>query len=148
MSKKICFISNFHITELFEKIAVGLKEKGCEIFWICPNKDAYNKLSKAWGSENTLYIGMSSVISYQRGAETPYPESLTDINSNDLVIRDRILKHRSTQGAEYLSKLKTVAFDFLTKNKITAVFGEATWSHEVLINRICLQVQELSLIHI
>ncbi len=142
MSKKICFISNFHITELFEKIAVGLKEKGCEIFWICPNKDAYNKLSKAWGSENTLYIGMSSVISYQRDAETPYPESLIDINSNDLVIRDRILKYRSTQGAEYLSKLKTVAFDFLTKNKITAVFGEATWSHEVLINRICLQVQE------
>lgn len=140
MSKKICFISNFYITELFERVAVGLKEKGCEIFWICPNLDDFERLSKIWGVENVLYIGLSSVSTGIPNNTKSYPSSLDNICTNDLVIRDRILKHRSHLGAQYFSDLKVTLYDFLTKHKISAVFGEATWSHEVLTNRICLQV--------
>ena len=141
MSSKICFISNFYLTELYEKVAIELKKKDCEIFWICPNKPTYERLSKKWGSNNVLYIGMSSVVESSLNAPH-YSAEINDVISNDILIRDRILKYRSSQGAKYLQKLKYVAFDFLTLNNIESVFGELTWSHEVLINRICLQVTE------
>lgn len=141
MPSKICFISNFYLTELYERVAIELKAKGCEIFWICPNKSAYEQLAKNWGTENVLYIGMSSIIDSPLN-KTQYPEDIKNVISNDILIRDRILKYRTDTGAEYLKKLKYVAFEFLTSNNIQAIFGELTWCHEILINRICLQVTE------
>jgi len=146
MSSKICFISNFYLTELYEKIAIELRQKGCEIFWICPNKAIYDRLAKRWGTENVLYIGISTILATPVDTLS-FPECISDIVSNDILIRDRILKHRVVIGEKYLQKLKYTAFDFLTSNNIKAVFGEVTWSHEVLINRICLQVNECETIY-
>jgi len=141
MSSNICFISNFYLTELYEEIATQLISKKFNVYWICPNKNTYYELSRKWGAENVLYIGMNSIIN------TPINElshfgDLEDIASNDLLIRDRILKYQPKKGSHYLKTLKHVVFEFLKTNDIKAIFGELTWSHEVLINRICLKVSE------
>lgn len=146
MTIKICFISNFYLTELYEKIAYELKGKGCDIFWICPNKSTYEELAKKWGTANVLYIGMSAIIASPI-VKVQYPDEIDNVISNDLLMRDRILKYRTARGAEYLQKLKYVAFDFLSSNNIQAIFGELTWSHEVLINRICRQVNECETVY-
>lgn len=136
MNKRVCFISNFYLTDFYLEIARNLADKNIDIYWICPNVDDYQRLKSEWGTEQVLYIGLTAVIDADVKKED-FPADLQAIKSNDLLIRDRILKFNTVQGSAYLTKLKYVIYDFLQFNNISHVFGELTWSHEVIINRIC-----------
>lgn len=136
MSKNICFISNFHLTDFYLEIARSLAKKNINIYWICPNLQRYNTLVEEWGKDHVLYIGVSSIINTQLSSDE-FPAALKAIKSNDVLIRDRILKHTPELGSEYLKKLKLPVYNFLKHEDISHVFGELTWSHEIVINRIC-----------
>jgi hypothetical protein len=118
------------------EIARNLFKRDIEIYWICPNIEYYERLKTEWGENNVLYIGLSAITTSDL-AYKDFPQDLQDIRSNDLVVRDRVLKFNTQQGSLYLKKLKYVVYNFLEQNSISCVFGEVTWSHEVVINRIC-----------
>ena len=140
MNKQVCFISNFYLTDFYLEIARNLAKKNIGIYWICPNVDDYQRLKSEWGTGRVLYIGLTAVIDADVKKED-FPADLVSIKSNDLLIRDRILKFNAVQGSAYLTKLKYVIYNFFQSNNITHVFGELTWSHEVVINRICRFVE-------
>jgi hypothetical protein len=140
LNKQVCFISNFYLTDFYLKIARNLASENTDIYWICPNVDDYQRLKSEWGTGRVLYIGLTAVIDADVKKED-FPADLQSIKSNDLLIRDRILKFNALQGSAYLTKLKYVIYNFFQSNNITHVFGELTWSHEVIINRICRFVE-------
>jgi len=140
LNKQICFISNFYLTDIYLEIARNLASKNIDIYWICPNIDDYQRLKNEWGTEQVLYIGLTAVIDADVKKED-FPLDLKAIKSNDLLIRDRILKFNTGQGSVYLTKLKYVVYNFFQSNNINCVFSEFTWSHEVIINRICRFVE-------
>ena len=69
--------------------------------------------------------------------------TVNDFKLNELMYGDRYLRHKTEIGFRYLRHIQKPIYDFIAQNKIKAIFGEITWSHEVLIHRMCKQCPEL-----
>ncbi len=130
----ICFVSNFTKTYLFHEVGKKLAENGVGVYWIAVNKDYYNFLLQHYPAQNILYINLSYI-------NVPAP-AVGEFKINELFYGDRFLKHNK-DGLKFLTHIQKPIFDFLQKNAIRFVFGEATWAHELLIHRIC-SLQELN----
>jgi hypothetical protein len=135
LNKQVCFISNFCLTDFYIEVARNLAKKNIDIYCICPNVVDYQRLKSEWGIERVLYVGLTAVKDTDV-TKQDFPADLQAVKPNELLLRDRILKFSTLQCSAYLAKLKYVTYNFLQSNSVSHVFGELTWSHEVVINRI------------
>lgn len=131
----ICILSNFTKTYLFHEIAQQLEKSNIHAFWIATNRPLYQFLVSQYGEGRVLLINLTYS---DRPALT-----VNDFKLNELMYGDRYLRHKTEIGFRYLRHIQKPIYDFLAKNQIKAVFGEITWSHEVLIHRMCKQCPEL-----
>ena len=137
MSKKsICFVANYEKTLLFEKVANKLVD--FNIFWVTVNKALYKHLLKNYPEKTVLLIDKDSILEINDSTF-----STSKYKLNEIWIGDRVLKHEKW-GQKYLSNLSGVYYNFISKNNIDFIFGEQTWAHELLINRISYLNEELN----
>ena len=131
----ICILSNFTKTYLFHEIAKDLERSQINVFWIATNRPLYDFLLSQYGAERVLLINLTY-------SERP---SLTvnDFKLNELIYGDRYLHHKPEVGFRYLRHIQQPIYDFIAKHQLKAIFGEITWSHEILIHRMCKQCPEL-----
>lgn len=127
MIQTICFISNFSKTEFFENVAKKLGPN-FNIFWISVNRKIHKRLEGKYGCDNVLLINRESIR-----AEN---QLIGEYKLNELIYGDRILNRNPKEGVKYLQNIQEPIYKFLQTNKISFVFGEITWSHELLIHRI------------
>ncbi len=125
-----CFVANFDRTKLYRKIADYLHKNGdIQIFWIVTDE----KLHNLCDHDSYLHIDF----------KTPQNVPIDDFKINELIFSDRMLKRKPVQAENYLLKIQKPIYDYLKDNKISFVFGEFTWAHELLISRICTKRIEL-----
>lgn len=134
--KSICFIANFYKTPTFQAIADNLKGFGVSIYWLVPTRRQYAELSKRYGKDNVLLIDRTIIDKTN--------EPVGDFKLNELIYGDRVWKHEMDKGLKYLTNLQRPVYDFIKLNNIRIVFGEDTWSQELLIHRMCNQLKELN----
>jgi len=125
----IAFVSNFQKTYLFSSIAKQLEEKGYCVFWFCFQKTYYDYLSKHYSLNRILLLNRS--ITRKNGT------AVGEYKLNELIYRDRTLAYDMNFGSDYLTKLQQPFCKFITDNNIRFIFGEMTYAHEILMNRIC-----------
>lgn len=133
----ICFVSNFTKTYVFNAVAKKLNEKyHCNIFWIVVNQKYKSYLEQDYDPNNILYI-------HKGLPEAEQSAFIGEYKLNEIVYNDRFFSMNITEGLSFLGKIQRPIYDFISKNKISYIFGEATWSHELLINRIVKDKKEL-----
>ncbi len=132
--KTICFIANFSKTYFFHAIAEELARYNTTVYWITSNQKLYNFLIEAYGEDAVLLINR----------DTPRNEPIDDFKLNELVFGDRVLRHDVENGLSFLRNIQVPIYKFLKENKVRFVFGEITWSQEILIHRICSKRKELN----
>ena len=134
--KSIAFVANYQKTIFFHEIAEKLTEKGIQVYWVSVSKVWINYLlDQGVDKDKILYLPRST--SKQNSSE------LGNFNLNELIYSDRVLRYEATFGQKYLKSIQKPVQDFILKNKISFIFGEITWAHEVLINRMCNSVHSL-----
>lgn len=133
--KNICFITNYKKTFFFKALAEKLAEKGHSVYWIVLNQKLYDYLSPNFGPNQLLLINKI------QGSLTN--EAIGEFKLNELVAVDRALKYYGDWGYEYLINIQRPIYDFIKNNNISYIFGETTYAHEVLINRITRSRKEL-----
>ncbi|SYZ74696.1 putative Capsule polysaccharide biosynthesis protein [Candidatus Zixiibacteriota bacterium] len=131
----ICFVANFNKTEFFDRIAVRLRNKGCEIFWITVNRRLHDFLRARYPEKQILLINKTYI-------ERP-AEAIEDFKLQGLVFGDRVLRHMQTEGIKYLTNIQRPLYDFIATNHIGHIFGEITWAHEILALRLANRRKEL-----
>jgi hypothetical protein len=136
----ICFVANFYKTFLFHEIAKKLISEGITVYWIVTKLDQYNFLLENYSKEKILYINRS----FSQKPE----EIVADLKLNELVFGDRVWKHEMSQGLSFLRNIQQPIYNFLEQNKIKFIFGEITWAHEVLIQRLIKKRQELNCLYL
>ena len=132
--KNICLIANHDLTYFYHEIALQLQNKEVNIFWITPSPKQYKWLCEKYTEKKVLLIDL----------DTPKNESIGDFNVNELLYSDRTLKFNKEKGYEYLINIQRPIYDFIESNILSYVFGETTWSFEVLIHRIVTRKEELN----
>jgi hypothetical protein len=132
----ICFVANFYKTYFFHEIARKLQAGGVRVFWIVTNQKLYRFLCREYGAGNILYITRDFVHKTA--------EPVAELKINELLYGDRVLKHELHNGLRFLTNIQRPVYDFIEKNSIRLVFGEITWAHELLINRLVRARPELS----
>ncbi|MBW1293900.1 hypothetical protein [Aquimarina litoralis] len=124
--KNICFVSNFEKTYVFDGVARILKDQHqIKVFWIVVNSKYLKYLSEKNDLDEILYIHK----------DLEAHESVGDYKINELVANDRFLSLDKEVGLRFLNSIQKPVYEFIRKNKITTIFGELTWSHELLISR-------------
>lgn len=136
----ICFVANFYKTFLFHEIAKKLSHNGVGIFWIVTKLDQYHFLKNHYPIENILYINRSFSIKTT--------ETVDDFRLNELVYGDRVFKYDLQNGLNFLSNIQKPIYDFISNNAIRFVFGEITWAHELLIQRMAQKRKELNCLYL
>jgi hypothetical protein len=134
-NKSICFIGNFEKTIVFAAISEYLLDNDINIYWIITKPSQYKYLSAKFKKENILLID-SRYITMDKAP-------IGDFKINELVFGDRVRKYRKKESIRYLTNIQQPVYDFIKGNKITYMFGETTWAHELLMHRICNQFKEL-----
>lgn len=131
----ICILSNFTKTYLFHEVAQELAKKEINTYWIATNRPLYAFLKANYGEDRVLLVNLEY-------SEKP---SLTvkDFKLNELIYGDRYLRFKPAVGFRYLRHIQQPIYDFIKKNGIKMVLGEITWSHEILVHRMCQQCPEL-----
>lgn len=125
----ICFVANFSKTYLFDVLAKKLaQDNDINVFWIVVNKPLNLFLVDKYGKENVLYINREHIKLES--------EPIGEFNINELLYGDRTLRYEMENGKKFLTNTQKPIFDFLKDNKISFIFGEQTWAHELLIVRI------------
>ncbi len=137
MAKNICFVGNFNLTILFEKIADLMIKEGYNVYWMIPAIEQYNYLSNKFGKDKVLNIDLSII-------RKSVCNLTGDYKLNEIIYGDRIWKYDMQKGLTYLKALEKPMLDFIKDNKIGVIFSEITWAHEVLLYRICSQHKELN----
>ncbi len=127
-NKKILLISNFENTEIYHKIFD--KNFDNNIYWYVVNKKKYEFLKKFYLNENIIYLNKKNFPNFN--IEGSYPE---DIKLNELLWSDRVLTINQ-QNQEYLKTIASYIYKFLKTNEIGVIFGEFTWSYEIVISRV------------
>lgn len=137
--KNICFIANYYKTDVFVEIAKTLMVHGIKVFWITPNTKQYLSLSEKFSKDEVLYIGRKEVLA------STLPNIDFELKIHELVYGDRVLSRESPKWTyTYLKQLKNIYYDFIKRNNIEYVFGELTWSHELLAIRLLKEAKELN----
>lgn len=132
----ICFVSNFKKTLVFNNLAKVLFDHyGFNIYWIVVNKDYKDYLREQWPEERILYIHKG--LSYSA-------EPIGEYKINEIIKTDRFLNLDKRAGIKFLRNIQSPIYEFLSINKVRAVFGEITWSHEILISRLLNDKKELN----
>lgn len=131
----ICFVANYSYTYLFHAVAQELSKRNFRVFWIANNQNLRDFLLENYPEEQVLYISKKNI-------EKDSPV-VGDFKLNELIYGDRVLKHKPEQGLRLLKNIQKPVYDFINDNNIRNVFGELTWAHEVLIQRICKKHPEL-----
>ncbi len=134
--KNICFVTNYKKTYFFDEIGKELKNHGCQVYWIVLNQMLYDYLKPTYGKECLL------LINRERGSI--FSEKIGEFKINELVFVDRALKYYGEWGYEFLRNIQKPIYDFIKGNKISYVFGETTYAHEVLTHRIIKDKGELN----
>lgn len=138
MPLNICFVSNFSKTYVFNAVAKVLKEKyGYEIFWIVVNQKYKTYLEEEYKAANILYI-------HKGLSENGEPELVGEYKLNEIVYNDRFFSSNIDEGLAFVKSAQKPLYEFIKKNSIRYIFGEVTWSHEILINRILKDHRELN----
>jgi len=132
----ICFVANFFKTYLFHELSKRLAGNDITIFWVVVKSDQYEFLKTHYGKENILYLNRSHTKRKD--------EAIDDFKLNELIFGDRVLKHEMRNGLDFLTNIQAPVYNFLFKNNIRFVFGEITWAHELLIQRITKKRTELN----
>jgi hypothetical protein len=126
--KNICFVSNFYKTPLYEAIAKKLvNDQGYNIFFIAANQHEVDVLKKNWKAECILDATIKNI--------EKFPPSDSFLKHNEIVLRDRVMRHNMSGGIDYLTRLASAVEIFIDENSISHIFGEITWAHEILISR-------------
>lgn len=134
--KKILFIANFEKTQFYINISKFLDD--FEIYWIVVNLKQYNYLKKKFNPNNILYLNKHLGKSFNEDFV------FKDLKLNELLFLDRCLKQNNIKDKNYLENSQIKIYNFLKNNKISHIFGEFTWAHEILTYRICKNYPELN----
>ncbi|MDC3220533.1 hypothetical protein OAT71_01840 [Flavobacteriales bacterium] len=135
MNKTICFISNYYKTYLFVELAKNLELQGVNVCWITNDKKYHDLLSKDYPEKSILHLNWEH-------ADKP-SEKVGEYKLNELIFSDRVLVKQKEKGKRYLTNIQQPIYDFIKENNISSIFGEITWGHELLIQRICSDKKEL-----
>ncbi len=127
--KNILLISNFEKTYYYHKIFY----KFCaskNIFWYVVNKKNYEFLKKFYNFDNIAYVNKKNF------SKTDIKNEINeDIKLNEILFADRVIKINNYNQV-YLKNLELFTYKFLKDNKIKFIFGEFTWSYELVISRV------------
>ena len=134
--KKILFMANFEKTNFYINVSKFLEN--FEIYWIVVNLKQYNYLKEKFDTKNILYINKKSDKSINENF------IFKDLKVNELLFLDRCLQQNNIEDKNYLEISQFKIYNFLKKNKISYIFGEFTWAHEILTYRICKNYPELN----
>jgi hypothetical protein len=134
--KKILFMANFEKTNFYINVSKFLEN--FEIYWIVVNLKQYNYLKEKFDTKNILYINKKSDKSINENF------IFKDLKVNELLFLDRCLQQNNIEDKNYLENSQFKIYNFLKKNKISYIFGEFTWAHEILTYRICKNYPELN----
>lgn len=129
MIMNIAFVSNFQKTYLFSFIADGLMAKGYSIYWICFSKTYYDYLCTKYAQEDILLLN--------REMAKMHNAPIGEYKLNELVYNDRALSYEREWGLRFLQNIQEPFLNFINKKTVRYVFGEMTYAHEILMNRIC-----------
>jgi hypothetical protein len=131
MKKKICFIANYEKTFFFKEIAQEIeKEKRAQVYWIVVNLNLYNYLTKHFDKNRILLIN-KNFKSFKKNFLF-----LNRLKLNECLFLDRALSIKSKQDKEFLDYAAMKIAAFLKKKSIKYIYGEITWSHEIISYRI------------
>ena len=125
--KNICFVTNYKKTYFFDAIGKEIIARGGKVYWIVLNKMLYNYLLPIYGEDNLLLINKEQ-----------------EYKLNELASVDRALKYYGEWGYDFLRNIQKPIYDFISTNKISFVFGETTYAHEVMMCRMFKDKKELS----
>lgn len=131
----VCFVANYTKTYFFHEIAKKLLNHGIPVHWIVVNSKIKVFLEENYPKERILYLGLDI-------PDNNAPLSF-DFKLNELISGDRALRHNPEVANEYLLKIQNPIYSFLKRHNIHFIFGERTWAHEVLINRIVERYPDL-----
>jgi len=135
----ICFVANFHKTELFDLWAKSLQVEKKNIFWITTNQKIYNNLAKDYLINNILLVNWETFDKF---------EYLGEFNLNELVYGDRLLRYQKKKGLKWLRSIQKPLIDFISTANIKFIIGELTWAHEILIMRIVKYLKDLNCVYL
>lgn len=140
MKKKICFIANYEKTYFFSKIALEiLKKDKAEIYWIVVNKNLYNYLVKLFDKNKILLINKSI------NPENLDSNILKFLKLNECLFADRALSIKSKKDASFLNNSSLLIYNFLKRNCVQYIYGEITWSHELIAYNISKIFKKLNI---
>tara|TARA_B100001250_G_C19816616_1_gene798757 strand:+ start:659 stop:2011 length:1353 start_codon:yes stop_codon:yes gene_type:complete len=132
----ICFVSNWHKTIFFDSICEELSKSNIDVYWIVVNEKYKNTILKKYDSSKVLFINTKH--------NNDYSLEIDDFKLNELIYGDRYLKHFNYNDAySFLRNIQKPIYEFIKNNNIKYIFGENTYAHEILINRILKQKKEL-----
>lgn len=130
---RIAFVSSGPRTLIFKAVADRLQTSGHEIFWIITGSDEVKNII----TSDAVFVDISIIINASE--DTLYLlDKHSEISVNGIIASDRILSKKSAGFAhKYLAGSFHQIHDFLTKNSIDIVFGEATWAGELVSAAVC-----------
>lgn len=133
--KNICFVPCFGKAKLYRKIADyfinNFSYTENNFFWIINDK----RDLKIIKSDNCIFLNF---------LEQKNREELYDLTLNEIIESDRLLKKNKQAAKNYLINLEYLFTDFIEKNAINYIFGERANAHELLLGRLCLNIQKLN----
>lgn len=129
----IAFVANGDKCAFFDLIGKSIKDKmnDVNIYWICISRKQYNYLlSNGYKPEDILLINWDV-------RNNPQTMPIGEYKLHELVWGDRRMKHHFEDGLKYLTNIQLMFHSFVEEKKLRYIFGEMTWAHEILMNRIC-----------
>lgn len=129
--KKIFLLSNFENTKLYHKLFYSFINE-LDIYWYVVNKSNYLFLKKYYDNKKIIFINKKNFKNFKNFTNNELNE---DIKLNEIMSTDRAL-NQSLKNFDYLKTLNSFMFFFLKENKFSFIFGEFTWSYEILISRV------------
>ncbi|TBR37478.1 hypothetical protein CBF23_014575 [Marinomonas agarivorans] len=146
MTTNIAIVANYNKTLFFKKIADQLESQktdknDIQVFWICVSTIWYEWLAREGVPKERILFLPRSIVGEERDGNQP--ERTYHYRLNELIYSDRVFRYECDFGEKYLLAIQPRIRDFIQTHKLRYIFGESTWAHEVLLNRMCLQEKAL-----
>ncbi len=138
----VAFIANFHKTIFFYEISKVLEESGVEVFWFSSSKRWTDWLLKQGVLEKKVFSFDTESMNWRLNSIDDHKiiygiEENNGVQINDIILMDRFLRELPfEQARNYLNGLSINCKSFIQLNNISAIFGEQTWSHEIIIAQV------------
>lgn len=136
----ICFVANFTKTYFFHEIGLILRNQGVNVCWVVTKVEQYEFLRKSYGDDAVVYVNRTFINKPN--------DAVDDFRLNELVYGDRVFKYDMGNGLKFLQNIQKPIYELLKKHNTSLVVGEMTWSHELLVKRICEKRKELNCIYL